>query len=135
MTYVFDSCALIAYIRDEEGADNVEKLLLDENSTMMMHAVNTCEVYYDCLRAVGEEHADQAIEALYAGGLIIREDMDADFWKNAGRLKAGGRISLADTFAVSLAAREGAILITSDHHEFDPLIARGDFPVAVRFIR
>src|SRR6266545_1132563 len=113
MTYVFDSCALIAYIRDEEGADKVERLLLDKDSTVMMHAVNTCEIYYDCLRAEGEAHAEQAIDALFAGGMIIREDMDADFWKSAGKLKAGGRISLADTFAVALAVREGATLVTS----------------------
>ena len=61
--------------------------------------------------------------------------MDMVFWKEAGKLKAGGRISLADAFAVTLAARDGATLLTSDHHEFDPLLAAENFPVGVRFIR
>jgi predicted nucleic acid-binding protein len=61
--------------------------------------------------------------------------MDLDFWKSAGTLKARGRISLADCFAVALAEREDAILLTSDHHEFDPLLAVPGFPAQVQFIR
>jgi predicted nucleic acid-binding protein len=53
----------------------------------------------------------------------------------AGHLKAQGRISLADAFAAPLAEREQAILVTSNHHEFDPLLAAGSLPVDVRFIR
>jgi hypothetical protein len=44
-------------------------------------------------------------------------------------------ISLADAFAVTLAEREQGILVTSDHHEFDPLLASGSLPICVRFIR
>jgi len=68
-------------------------------------------------------------------GLLLRDDMDAGFWKKAGHLKARGRISLADAFAVALAEREQAILVTSDHQEFDPLLAAGALPICVRFIR
>lgn len=135
MKYVLDSCVLIAFIRDEEGADAIEQILRDSASTVLMHALNVCEVYYDCVRVKGEEYADQLVDSLISGDVTIRDDMDADFWKFAGKLKARGRIALADTFAVALAAREEAILLTSDHHEFDPLLASGNFPVTVTFIR
>jgi predicted nucleic acid-binding protein len=135
MKYVLDSCALIAFIRDEEGAAMIEQILLDGSAMVMMHALNVCEVYYDCLRVAGKEHAERIVASLVSGNVIIREDMDAPFWKFAGTVKAGGRISLADTFAVALAAREEAVLLTSDHHEFDPFIARGDYSVQIRFIR
>ena len=135
MKYVLDSCALIAFIRDEDGADVIEQILREGTSTVMMHAINVCEVYYDCLRTVGEEQADRMINSLAYSNVIIREDMDTPFWKFAGGVKAGGRISLADTFAIALTAREEAILLTSDHHEFDPLVARSDFPIHIRFIR
>ena len=135
MKYVLDSCALIAFIRDEAGADIIEQILQDADSTVMMHAVNVCEVYYDCIRAVGAEHADRVVDSLSSGNVVIREDMDALFWKFAGSIKAGGRISLADTFAITLAVKEEAILLTSDHHEFDPLVAKGDLPVRIKFIR
>jgi predicted nucleic acid-binding protein len=135
MKYVLDSCALIAFIRDEEGADVIEQILRDGTSIVMMHAINVCEVYYDCIRVVGKEQADRVVDSLVSGNVIIREDMDASFWKFAGSVKAGGRISLADTFAIALSAREEAILLTSDHHEFDPLVSKDDFTVQIRFIR
>lgn len=135
MTYVLDACALIAWLRDEAGADQVEALLLDNGATVMIHAVNLCEVYYDCLRSVGERRAEETVATLLAGGVVLRDDMDVDFWKAVGHLKAAGRIALADTFAVTLALREEATLVTSDRHEFEPLIAQGVCPVEVRFIR
>src|ERR1017187_2375705 len=135
MKYVLDSCALIAFIRDEEGTDVIEQVLLDGTSTVMMHAINVCEVYYDCMRSISKGHADRVVDSLVSGNVIIREDMDAPFCKFAGSVKANGRILLADTFAIALAAREEAILLTTDHHEFDPLVASGVISVQIRFIR
>lgn len=135
MACVMDACALIALLRNEPGCEVVRLLLVDDDTRCFIHAVNLCEVYYDCLRSYGEPQAEQMLADLSACGLLLCEDMDAGFWKMAGRLKARGRISLADAFAVTLAEREEAILITSDHHEFDPLLAAGELPVQVRFIR
>ena len=42
MTCVLDACAMIAFLRDEEGADAVASLILDGD--YMAHAVNLCEV-------------------------------------------------------------------------------------------
>jgi len=90
MKYVLDSCALIAFIRDEDGAAAVEAILLDDLSTVMMHALNVCEVYYDCLRVEGTEHAERIVASLVSGNVIIHEDMDALLWKFAGTVKACG---------------------------------------------
>jgi predicted nucleic acid-binding protein len=130
---VFDVCALIAYLRNEAGAEAVEELLIDSENQCMVHAVNLCELYYDFLRATNETEAHTAIADLDAIGLLVREDMDAAFWQAAGKLKARGRLSLADCFAVALTNRVGGELVTSDHREFDP-VAAGDI-CAVRFFR
>ena len=61
--------------------------------------------------------------------------MDLDFWKAAGKLKAPGRISLADCFAITLAVREEAVLMTSDRHEFEPLLSKPGFHGQVQFFR
>ncbi|NOT60006.1 MAG: hypothetical protein HOP19_07245 [Acidobacteria bacterium] len=45
-----------------------------------------------------------------------------------GRLKVAHKLSFADCFAVTLAQHAGGQLITSDHHELDPLAAAG-FPI------
>jgi hypothetical protein len=54
---------------------------MDNDTCCIDHAVNACEVYYDCLRKRDEGQADLAINSLISGDVVIREDMDADFWK------------------------------------------------------
>ena len=139
MTYVLDACAMIAFLRNEEGADAIASLLLNEDC--IAHAVNLCEVYYDCLlRGDNESTARELIDDLKSLDLAFREDMDDQFWQMVASYKAGIRkaslnIPLADCFVLSLAEREKAIIVTSDHHEFDLILKRGFCPGTVRFIR
>jgi PIN domain nuclease of toxin-antitoxin system len=124
MTFVLDACAIIALLKNESGAEIVDRLLLEQ--TCMAHSVNLCEVYYDFLKAENENVAQKAINDLEKYGLIFREDMDQEFWKEVGSYKAGiKRVSLADCFAIALANREQAVLVTSDHHEFDHISEQG----------
>jgi len=118
MNFVLDACAIIALLRNEPGAEITERLLLEQNC--MAHAVNLCEVYYDFLKAESKDVANEAIWDIKKQGLIFREDMDSGFWQEVGSYKALiKRVSLADCFAIALANREQATLVTSDHHEFD----------------
>jgi PIN domain nuclease of toxin-antitoxin system len=130
---VFDACALIAYLRDEAGADSVEELLVDTNNQCLVHAINLCELYYDFIRAASEIEAQTAVADCIALGLTPRRDMDPTLWQEAARLKARGRLSLADCFAIALTQRVGGELVTSDHREFDPIATAGICPV--RFFR
>lgn len=133
MILAVDACAMIAYLRDEDGAEAVEKALASDDDTCFAHAVNLCEVYYDFIRAADEPTAQDALMDLYAAGLALRDDIDPDYWQAVGRLKADGRTSLADCFCIALAQRLGGQVMTSDHREFDALAAAGT--VAVKFIR
>ncbi|MCI0695703.1 PIN domain-containing protein [candidate division KSB1 bacterium] len=134
MINVLDACAMIAYLRDEPGADVVEALVLDKTSSCLAHAVNLCEVFYDFMRAADENAAHTAIADLESMGLVVREDMDSQFWQEAGKYKATiKKVSLADCFAMALTNRIQADLYTSDHHEFDPIAASG--VCSVKFIR
>ena len=135
MRYVLDACALLALIKKEDGALSVRHALESEKNVCLVHSVNLCEVYYDCLRCYGNDPTEKLLTDFIETGLIIRNDMDVDFWKAAGKLKARGRISLADCFAIALAVREDAVLMTSDRHEFEPLLAIPGFPAQVQFIR
>lgn len=135
MKYVLDACALISLLRNEQGALLVRQALEADDSVCLIHAVNLCEVYYDCLRSYDTEATDRLLDNLLACGVLLRNDMDVEFWKAAGRLKSRGRIALADCFAVTLAAREEAVLLTSDRHKFEPLLAIPGFSVNIRFIR
>jgi predicted nucleic acid-binding protein len=126
MNCILDSNAMIAYLRDEAGADVVEGLLLDPGNSCYAHAINLCEVYYDAVRIGGDADAQAALQTLANLRIIFREDIDAAFWQDAGRLKADHRrVALADCFCMALARRLNAELVTSDHREFDPLVALG----------
>ncbi len=133
MTVILDACAMIAYLRDEEGAEMVESALLENDC--VAHALNLYEVYKDCLYR-GEEHsiADQMIDDLASIGLVLREDMDSVLWKNAAALKYSIRnIAIPDCFALALTERLQGVLYTTDHNEFDPVNAQGTH--SITFIR
>lgn len=126
ISYVADSSALIAYLRDEDGASAVDDAFVDPNSRIFCHALNLCEVYYDTLRAFGESVADEAVALLQADGLEIVGDMPTAFWKDAGKIKVSpGGLSLADCVAIALARQKSCALLTADHHEMDKLVGTG----------
>jgi len=132
--FVLDASAMIAFLRDERGADVVAEALLDPESQCHAHALNLCEVFYDFHRASGREEASQAIADLARLGVIEDANLASDVWQAAGTLKANlRRVSLADCFAIELAERLKGAILTADHHEFDALA--GQSAHLIRFIR
>jgi uncharacterized protein with PIN domain len=131
--YVFDACAVIALLQKEPGAEQVAALLAGQGHRCLLHSIQLCEIYYDQIRrGIGEDGG--SLEAmLTAAGLEIRTDT-RDLWATAGRLKAElRRVSLADCFAMALALQEGGFLVSTDHHELDPVQAAGLCPI--HFVR
>ncbi|MCP4662250.1 MAG: type II toxin-antitoxin system VapC family toxin [bacterium] len=132
--YVFDACAVIALLQEEPGAAAVEALLEDESHRCLIHVLNVCEIYYDLFRRDGEEIAAGVEEYLTGYGFKLNDTMSSELWQAAGKLKAQWRrVSLADCFALALAIQKKAPLVTSDHHEFDPVAEAGLSPI--HFIR
>lgn len=74
MNRVLDACAMIAFLRDEPGADFVESILTDPADRCFAHAVNLCEVYYDFLRSSDIRTARAAVEDLERIGIRGRGD-------------------------------------------------------------
>lgn len=56
MSVVLDACALIAFLVNEEGADRIADLLI--NDDCYIHAANVYEVYYDMLERSSEQAAN-----------------------------------------------------------------------------
>ena len=125
MRTALDASALIAYLRDEPGAKEVQNLL-SLTPTSYVHALNLCEVYYDFWRASSQATAESAIADLIALGIEERNDMDSQFWREVGHIKATyRRVSLADCCTLALAKKLDARLVSADRHEFEPLLAVG----------
>jgi PIN domain nuclease of toxin-antitoxin system len=134
MNRVIDACAMIAFLRNEPGAEFVGHILTDPTDRCFAHAVNLCEVYYDFLRSSDTRTARTAIADLGRAGIHTRRDMNRAFWQTVGELKGSiRRISLADCFALALSEKLSGDVVTSDHHEFDPLVAANR--ARVTFIR
>jgi predicted nucleic acid-binding protein len=113
---VLDSFALIAYLRDEPGAQAMENLLVTAGKTdspLYMSDVNYAEVKYSILKKDGAEAWTAAANALqslpidFYGTNRILAEMAADF-------KARFKVSLADAFAAALAKEKKAHLVTGD---------------------
>jgi len=111
----------------------VRTLLLDSRTICYAHSVNLCEVYYDTIRRRDVKSAKEAVESLFADGVIERQDMSRNFWQRVGDLKSKGRVSIADCFGLALAQELSGEFVTADHHEFDPLVPLGIVPI--KFIR
>lgn len=133
MIYVLDASAMIALLRKEPGGDVVADRLAEPGTICHAHAINLCEVYYDFYRNDSDAAATRAVEVLKSLGVVERGDFDEPFWKEVGRFKATYRASIADFCAIALTNRLGGKLVTSDHHELDPLAAAG--VCQIEFIR
>ncbi len=134
MIYVMDSTAMIAVLRGEIGHLTVRQILENTNNTCYAHAINLCEVFYDFARTNGAHHAEQEITDLFRINIHERNDLDGNFWRKVGELKAvHRRVSLADCCAIALTLKLGGELVTSDHHELDALAAAG--VCQIRFFR
>jgi PIN domain nuclease of toxin-antitoxin system len=122
--YVLDACALIALLDKEPGYEEIGHLLLraelDELS-VCINIVNLLEVYYDRIKISNMERANRFLEIIYNSSIEILEQQNKEIVRNAGKLKASYKISLADSFALSTAICKEATLITADHHEFDKI--------------
>jgi ribonuclease VapC len=113
---VLDSYALIAYFRDEPGADLVEGLLLaaeKKDAPLHMTDVNYAEVKYSIVKKDGLEAWGEAAKVLQGLPIDFHSTTRA-MADGAAELKAKYKMSLADAFAVALAKEKKAELVTGD---------------------
>ncbi|MDR1190233.1 MAG: PIN domain-containing protein [Verrucomicrobiales bacterium] len=120
--HVFDSYALLAYLRDEDGADAVQTVL--EQASRSGNNVQMCEVNYaEVQYMIRRKHGADAW-AHIAGVLpglpisFVAAGRELSDW--AAEFKARHKMSLTDAYAAALAKKFKAELVTGDA-EFKPL--------------
>jgi predicted nucleic acid-binding protein len=134
--FLLDSCAVIAFANGEPGDNVVEDVLQKGESgdaVVKMHKLNLLEVYYDTLRRNGEGYARKVIDRISNSPIEVISELSDPVFKEAGRLKASHKISLADAIALAEASVQNAALVTCDHHEFD--IIEKTEPIRFKWIR
>lgn len=127
--FVLDACALIAFLENEDGADKVEDILQRAqrgDCVIYINKLNVLEIYYGVFSEDGKEKAEEILTKILALSLIIIDKLEDNIFKEAGRLKAIYKISLADSIALAEAKTRGSKILTADHHEFDPIDKDGE---------
>ena len=126
-THCLDDCAVIAYLRNEVGAEILKGIIERPTTFLAIHVCNLGEVYYDFFRDDGLSAAQMAWTNPLALPLVLRRDADDVFVQRVGVIKVEERLSFADAFALALAERLNIPLVTTDHHEFDAVEQKGHF--------
>ncbi len=72
---------------------------------------------------------DAIVQDLVNMDIIVRDDHDMAFWKDAATFKGRHALSLPDGFCLALARRIGGTAVTTDHAEFDSLMSHGYCPI------
>lgn len=116
---VLDSWAVMAFLKGEPAAAEVEKLIeraADNKSKLFLCVVNWGEIYYNIWRAagpVGRAAADRVAEDLSRLPIEL-VDADLALSRQAAIFKAAHKMSYADCFAAALAKVKNSELVTGD---------------------
>ena len=112
--FVLDTSALLAFMTGEEGADQVERILLGKENRLFIPWAVLFEIYYVTKRTRGDKDADKRfvlIKELPVSVLWNMEELDV---LTSARIKAQFRVSFADSIIAATALRQDAILVHKD---------------------
>ncbi|NTW36283.1 MAG: type II toxin-antitoxin system VapC family toxin [Syntrophobacteraceae bacterium] len=117
-SYVFDTSALLTLWNDEEGADEVERLL--RSGAVVYVSFMTCmEGRYRLWKNVGHEESDEFSRYLDLMPLQ-RIDLTPRIFETAIEIKATNSLSVCDSWIAATAVATESILVHKDP-EFEPL--------------
>ncbi len=114
--YLFDSYAVLCYLQDEAGADEVFGLLQQAQAKqieLLMTWINVGEVYYRVWREYGKLEAERVLDVLLTWPMDILA-ADSELTLKAAAVKAENRLAYADAFAIGAAILNKAELVTGD---------------------
>ncbi len=123
-----DSYALLAFLQDEPGSQDVEDPIVADDTEVFVSVINLGEVFYILLRKFGEPAAWEFEAKILDTTKIKVMEAPWERVKAAAKIKAMGGLSFADCFGASLAKDLGAMLVTGDP-ELASLEKKGDLKV------
>jgi len=116
MNHTLDASAILRYLDNEAGADQVKKLFLDayhQRTELYVNAVNWSEVIYTCIKRAGAA-AKPKIQQLSASPITLISVDDNMAWV-AADMRLNFNLHLADAFALATAATTHSTLVTADY--------------------
>ncbi|GHV76802.1 hypothetical protein AGMMS49942_16230 [Spirochaetia bacterium] len=132
MTYVLDACALIAYLKKEEGQEKVLDILQkaeNETASVYMSIINLIEVHYGFVDDLGKERAAVILNKIYNLPLQIIDTLNSHVFSEAVRFKSTYKgkgsisknpLSLADAIGLATAIDRHGVFVTADGGFLEP---------------
>jgi PIN domain nuclease of toxin-antitoxin system len=130
--YVLDACALVAMLKGEGGAKEVDNLFqqaVQGNALLSMSIVNLLEVYYGFITDIGLTETRNMLNTIHHTPLVIIDTISQQAYHDAARLKGTyRRLSLADAVGVATAIELSGVFVTADHHELEIIAKTESIP-------
>jgi PIN domain nuclease of toxin-antitoxin system len=124
-SYILDACALLALLKEEEGAyavDNLFQKAVRGEAALYMSIINLLEVFYGFIRESGLDREEEIMRCIDDTPLRILNYISQPVYREAARLKGTyHRISLADAVGLATAFELSGQFVTSDHHELEKI--------------
>lgn len=114
--YILDAYAVICYLEDEAGAEEVAVLLkkaVENRARLLMTWMNLGEVYYRVSRKYGDIEAERVLDTVKNWPIEILSG-DEELTISAAKVKAANSLSYADAFAIGAALKHNATVVTGD---------------------
>jgi predicted nucleic acid-binding protein len=130
--YVFDACALIAFLNEENGFEEVDAILTQAdagNHILYMHRINLIEVFYGYIRDFGLDEAKEILEPVYELPLQFIDTISEEMYNAAAIFTGTYHISLGDSIACATAKSLSAALVTADHGDLEKIQEQEKLPM------
>ncbi|HYA11687.1 MAG TPA: type II toxin-antitoxin system VapC family toxin [Thermodesulfovibrionales bacterium] len=111
---LLDSFALLAYLKQEDNYEKIERILLSHEIQVLMNDINIGETFYILARERGSEKAEYFLNVILPTLPITNISNALQEVIQAAKIKAQYPVSYADCFAIATALREGATIFTGD---------------------
>jgi uncharacterized protein len=111
---VFDSGVLTLHFAGDHRVKEYFDRVSEDQAVGLVADANFAEYYYKTCRELGRETADTRYYMLIASQLLIAEDEPLIRLVGLEKCRQRLDLSLADCFALALAKREKATLLTTD---------------------
>ena len=114
--YVLDTSAILTFIENETGVEDVEKLLLEAlegKVQIFISVVSIIEVYYISLQEQGKKIADERLR-LIDDLPVKQQPLGPDMTRIVGEMKAAKSLSFADCCIAGLAKLNRATIVHKD---------------------
>jgi ribonuclease VapC len=115
-SYVLDSFAILALVKAETGSSRVAELLNGarrRQHKVFLGLVNLGEVLYRMEREAGQNIVPIMVQRIQESNVTLAT-VDLELAIAAAHIKARLPIAYADCFAIALAQRENATVVTGD---------------------